>query len=238
MRRLLDTVRDEWPRLVLELVVLVVGISASFALEEWRGDQENARVERRAWEAVREELAADTLALVRQIARSEAMARADAQLLAGPPPDSVDTYLDLAISYAGFTPTDNAYVELRNTSAQRQLRHRALFAELSALHNREYERAAQWDRINSGIVLQRILPYLEEHAPTAYADAARQRGTETVGLDATWQALRDDRVFRNLLATQKNFRDAHTHVYALALARARAVLARVDRLLAGRPDPG
>lgn len=234
MRRFVTTVRDEWPRLVLELLVLVVGISASFALEEWRSDQENARVERRAWEAVREELAADTLALARQLGRLRAMSRAGEQLLAGPPRDSVDAYVDLAISYAGFTPTDNAYAELRNTSAQRQLRQRALFSELSALHNREYERAGQWDRINSGIVLQRVLPYLEEHAPAAYADAARARGTETVGLEATWQALRGDRVFRNLLATQKNFRDAHTQVYELALARARAVLGRVNRLLDGR----
>jgi hypothetical protein len=234
MRRFLTIVRDDWPRLVLELLVLVVGISASFALEEWRGDQENARVERRAWEAVREELAADTLALTRQIARLRQMARAGEQLLAGPPRDSVDVYVDLAISYTGFTPTDNAYVELRNTSAQRQLRQRALFSELSALHNREYERAAQWDRINSGIVLQRVLPYLEEHAPAAYADAARARGTETVGLDQTWEALRGDRVFRNLLATQKNFRDAHTQVYDLALTQARTVLGRVDRLLERR----
>jgi hypothetical protein len=234
MRRFLGTVRDEWPRLVLELMVLVVGISASFALEEWRGEQENARVERRAWEAVREELAADTLALAQQIRRLRGMARAGERLLAGPPRDSVDTYLDLAISYTGFTPTDNAYVELRNTGAQRQLRQRALFSQLSALHNREYERAAQWDRINSGIVLQRVLPYLDEHAPPAYADAAGARGTETVGLAQTWHALRGDRVFRNLLATQKSFRDVHAHVYELALARARAVLGRVSQVLQGR----
>ena len=210
--------------------LLIVGISASFALEQWRGDRENARVERRAWEAVREELVADTLALTTQIVRLRRMARADSALLAGPPPDSVNAYVDLAISYTGFTPTDNAYAELRNTSAQRQLRERALFNALSALHNREYERAGQWDRINSGIVLERILPYVDQHAPAAYADAVRG-GLETQGLTPTWEALRTDRVFRNLLATQKNFREAQLAVYGLALGRAREVLGRVEPML-------
>jgi hypothetical protein len=230
MPSLLATVREEWPRLVLELVVLVVGISASFALEEWRGDQENARIERRAWEGVRDELAADTLSLARQIERVQRMARADSALLAGPPPDSVDTYLDQAISYTGFTPTANAYAELRATSAQRQLRRRALFGALAALQLREYERVGQWDAINRQIVLDRVVPYLDEHAPASYA--ASTGGLETRGLGDTWAALRNDRVLRNLLATQRNFRDAQAQVYGLALARARAVLADVDRALA------
>lgn len=234
--RLVATVRDEWPRLVLELVVLVVGISASFALEEWRGERENARIERRAWEAVQVELAADTVAIRRQMTRLERMIRASGELLTGPPADSVDAYLDLAISYTGFTPTANAWAELRASSAGRQLQRRALFDTLAALHLREYERAGQWDAINRQIVLDRVLPYLTVNAPASYAEAMRG-GLETQGFGPTWAAMRRDRVFRNLLATQRSFREAQFQVYDLALGRARATLAAVARALASSGEP-
>ena len=232
MRRFVDTVRDDWPRLLLEFVILVVGISASFALEGWREGREDARAERRAWQTVHDDLAADTAALARGIARLDAQVRACAALLAEPAPDSVDVYMDRTISYASFAPAGNGYAQLRATAGARTLQNRALFNALASLQTREYERARAWDLIDEQVVLERMVPYLEAHAPASYA--AAEGGTALAGLRPTYEALRARVPYRNLLGTSRSFKQAHREVYAEALAAARRVLGLVRAELAAR----
>lgn len=227
MRRFLQVVHDDWPRLILELVILVIGISASFALEDWRQDRENRRVERQSWAAVRDDLAADTLYLALRVGQLRAFLRADDALLTGPAPDSVDAYMDRAISYVAFRRTDHAFQELRQTSNARALRHRALFNALSTMYARDYELVAEWDDINRDFVLRRMIPYLDTQGPRAYA--AVRGGRSVIGLRGTWAALGARPAFRNLLATERLFVEAHLSTYEAALVRARTLMARVER---------
>src|SRR5690349_2573027 len=100
VRKLLLVLREDWPRLVIELLVLVLGITASFALDQWRREREDRQLERRTLEGLHENLVADTVTLAAAEARLGRMARGYAELLGGTAPaDSIDTYMDLSISY-------------------------------------------------------------------------------------------------------------------------------------------
>ena len=233
MRRFVTTVREDWPRLVLELLVVVLGISASFALEEWRGNRENRRVERRAWAGVAANLATDTLYLSRRAAQLEMMIGAYDALIAGrAPADSIESYMDLAISYVNFVRTDFAYEELRQSSSARQVRNGALLERMSRMYTAEYALAAEWESINRDFVVDRMIPYLEAEAPAPYVTTSQ--ATVAVGLARAHAALAGAPRFRNLLATNRFFKDAQRTVYRLTLARARQLHAEALAEAEGR----
>lgn len=202
-----EVVRADWPRLLLEVIVLVLGISISFALDEWRTEREAQQAERRVWQAVRDDLAADTLYLTRRLVQLRGMVAGYRRLLAEQP-DSVAADMDKLMSYVAFRPTDVALEEIRQGSGTR-LRERALVGRLVSLHAREYDLVREWDAINRDFVLGRLYPYLDTNSPSS-AD-----------LDATWRALRAQPSFRNLVHTHLTFKDAQLAVYDRALAAAR-----------------
>jgi hypothetical protein len=215
--RLRRVLRSDWPRLFVELVVLVAGITISFALDEWRREREERRHERRLLEAIRDDLAADSAYLATRIGQLERMVSAYDGLLTGGPRDSLDSYMDQAITYVVFTRTDNAYQEVRMTGNARLLRNRELFARLVNAYNREYVRAAEWDAIGRDFVLQRMIPYLDATAP--YVASSSINGT-ALGLRAVYDGLAGRDHFRNLVRTNRLFKEAQLSVYRAALARA------------------
>lgn len=227
MRRLLHVLKRDWPRLLIELAVLIAGITISFALEEWRTVRIERRAESRIWQGVHDNLVADSTNLVARIAYIRAMVAAYDRLIAGKR-DSVDHDMDLAISYVGFTPTDHAFTEIREGGASR-LRNRTLFGELSRLYNVPYGSIAEWDGITRDFVLQRMIPYIDETAP--YAPTSSSAGIAT-GYAPIHRALASRDQFRNLLRTNRLFKEAQLTVYERGLGRIRHTLARVDSTVA------
>ncbi|MES2176651.1 MAG: hypothetical protein V4550_02205 [Gemmatimonadota bacterium] len=230
MQRFLRTIRTDWPRLIIELFVVVAGISISFALDEWRRDREDRREERRHWTAIGENLTADSAYLAKRCVQLERIVSAYNGLLSGGPPDSLDSYMDQAISYAVFTPTQTAYHELEQLAGSRLIRNRALLSELTSLYNREYIRTAEWDGINRNFILDRFIPYLDETAPFVEGTGGAEQAT---GMSAVYRSVQKRDQFRNLVRTNKIFKDAQLSVYRAALKRAVAIRQQIRAELAG-----
>jgi hypothetical protein len=229
MRRFLEVLRDDWPRLAIELAVLVTGITISFALDEWRRDREDRRVERRAWEAIHDDLAADSVYLASRVKQLAHMTRAYDGLLAGGPADSIDAYMDRAISYVVFTPRLGAYRELQQMAGSRLIRNRELLGELTTCYNREYVLTSEWDGINRDFVLERMIPYLDTTAP--YVEGVGG-GQTAVGMSGVYRALAPRDQFRNLVRTNRLFKQAQLSAYETTLVRVSALRARIARELA------
>jgi hypothetical protein len=236
MRRFLEVLRDDWPRLAIELVVLVAGITISFALDEWRRDREDRRVERRAWEAIHDDLAADSVYLAGRMTQLARMTRAYEGLLAGGPADSLDAFMDRAISYVVFTPRQGAYRELQQMAGSRLIRNRALLGELTNCYNREYVLASEWDGINREFVLERMIPYLDATAP--YVEGVATDGSAAAGMSAVYRAVAARDQFRNLVRTNRLFKQAQLSTYELALKRVSALRASIARELAAEVGAG
>ena len=233
MQSFAQVLRQDWPRLIIELVVLVAGITISFALDEWRRDLDDRRTERRVWEAIHADLGADSAYLATRITQLESMVRAYNGLLADEPADSLDVYMDRAISYVVFTPTQGAYSELRQMAGSRLIRNRSLLADLTNTYNREYVRAAEWDAIGRDFVLGRLIPYLDVTAP--YVEGVS--GGETAqGLSAIYRSLEKRDQFRNLIRTNRLFKEAQLSVYRASLARVIGIRERVSSELGVAPN--
>ena len=232
-RKLLDYLRDAWPRLALELLVLVIGFSLSLMIDRWLTDRENRRTERRTLEHIRENLASDTAVIANRSARLRQMIHAYDELLKpgaadSLPADSIDVFMDLAISYIAFARTDNAYEEMRQTGASAHIRDKPLLNEIINLYNREYFRAQEWDGIDRGFVLDRMVPYLDDNAPYV---PTRSKDGVLIGTAPIFRALAPDDRFRNLLRTNRLFKEAHLGVYDLTRAKIDSLLVELDRKL-------
>lgn len=212
---------------LLQLAVVVLGVTISLGLDEWRGrraaDAEAADLEAR----LAADLGTDLEDLALASDRTGRFVDAYARLLAPDadtlPDDSLDRFVDAAVSYALFLPNDEAYEGMRQTGAS-DLLDPDLRADVLRLYTRTYGRASEWGDINRQFVLDRMIPYLEANAPET---SAQTDGTTWIGLAAAFRALQDDAHFRNLLRTNLLFKGAQRAVYDSTAAEARRLRARL-----------
>jgi hypothetical protein len=223
------TLRSHWPRLVLELVVLFVGITASLAANEWRQAIGRRDEERRALIGLRDDLRSDSAYLDGRLKVADGMIAAYGRLLApaadAPPADSVDLYMDAAISYLTFARRDNTYEALKQTGRTDLIGDEVLRGMVINLYNRVYLNATEWDAINRQFVLERMIPYLDQEGP--YVESAFDDGTAT-GFAAVYAAVHADDRFRNLMRTNRLFKEAQRSVYQLVQREVSHVLTAVE----------
>ena len=98
-------------------------------------------------------------------------------------------------------------------------------------YNREYQRAGEWDVINRDFILERMIPFLDQAAP--YPEA--MTGGETaVGLGSVYRTVGQRFQFRNLIHTNRLFKEAQGSVYQAAFTRASGLRAKVAEELRRR----
>ncbi len=208
--------------LLLQLVVVVAGVTISLGLDEWRASRGETRDARALKVQLASDLRSDLDALDISLERNARMTAAYRRLLspeaASLPDDSLDVYVDLAVSYNLFPAHDEAYEAMRQTGTSRLLRDPDLRSTVIRYHSRTLGRAREWDDINRQFVLDRMIPYVEANAPEL-SDAASSGGsagfTAWTGLADAYRALDDDTHFRNLLRTNLLFKQAQASVYAV-----------------------
>ena len=222
------TPRQRTADFFLQLLVVVLGVTISLGLDAWRGRRQADRRADELVQRLRADLAVDLDEIETAIERTDGMVAAYRRLLdpdaAALPDDSLDRYVDLAVSYTLFLPNDEAYEGMRQTGTSALLDpdHRA---DVIRLYTRSYGRAAEWDEINRRFVLERMIPYLETHAPETGAETV---GTVWIGLADAFRGVDDDPVFRNLLRTNVLFKSAQRTVYDST----RVAAQRLERRLA------
>ena len=221
------TPRQRTADFLLQLLVVVLGVTISLGLDEWRTRRADARRADELVQRLRADLRTDLGELDGALDRTGQMIAAYRRLLASDaaslPDDSLDRYVDLAVSYTLFLPHDEAYEGMRQTGASALL-DGDVRADVIRLYTRTYGRATEWDEINRQFVLERMIPYFETEAPETDSEAV---GATWIGLADAFRAVQSDPQFRNLLRTNALFKGAQQAVYDSTRAAAR----RVERRL-------
>jgi hypothetical protein len=229
MSGFVETFREEWPKLALEFVVLVVGVTLSFAVDQWRRDREDRAYERRALGLIREGLVDDSVRASRMVGSIRAFRRAHEALLSpNPRPDSIDLWMDQQESYAMMVRSDWAYQELRLGGNTRVLRDNRVFAAVTQAYGGEYRILEEWDEVNRRMVLDRIIPYIDENSPFT---PVTTDGGAVVGLAKAYETLRTQDRFRNLQRTALGYREIQIGAAERVIARIRRLLPMIDSAL-------
>ena len=154
-----------------ELMILVLGISLSFVLNEWRVQQVEQKAEAEMLRQFHENLVRDSTFLSASVENMQTQIEASAKLLQLPPnaafEDSIGINFVSIMNYLGFYPSDITYQEMKNLGNSRILQDKALLKELTALYELDYDYVLEWVGADRKSVLDLMLPYIYSHMPFA-----------------------------------------------------------------------
>lgn len=230
-QRLKSTLRDDTPRLLLDLLIVVAGVSISFALQDWRTATSERSTEARYLRSFADELELDRIELSRLIDVQE-KAILDLRKVLQPTERAllgateIDVAMDHALGYLTFSPANATYFELRQTGASRLIRDKALLQSILALYERRYAAAVEWDGISRKFVLDRIFPFIDEHGPSFLSGS---RTTLAEGYHVVFMALEADPRFRNQLRSAILFKEGQLLAYQQCHGAVKSLLDNLRR---------
>jgi len=231
LKSLRSTLRRDWTLLVFELAIVVLGISISFALQDWRQGRKDFAEEQRLLASFaaeirqdREVLAMNTEAIEHSLAtiRSALDPKTRAEL----DEKALDQVMDMALGYNSFSPSVATYFELRQTGGSGLLRDKVLLRRIIALYERFYPQASEWDDINRNYVLQTMFPFVDENGPAFESEV---EGAFAHGYHAVFVALESNPKFRNLLRSNTMFKEGQRVVYGQLIQAADSLLEDLER---------
>ncbi len=205
----------DWLRLLLEFVIVVVGISLSFFLQDLREEHSMRAEEDRFLAGFARDFRADLEVLRSREALLASMSTGlrstmDSKQREELTDKDLDRIMDAGLTYVAFAPSMATYLELRQTGASKLIRDKKLLGKIIRLYETDYALATEWDRINRDLVLQRMFPYVEEFGPGV---DGRLDGSYASGYHSVFLALEHEQWFKNLLSTNAMFKDAQNSVY-------------------------
>ena len=216
-RSVAAAVRRTIPRLALELLVVVLGITISFWFQDWRQQRDDRQQETRLLRGIVEELRADHTDLQRRLEMVDRSLAAvqrlqrDGETMST---EELDRAMDQTLSYIAFAPSRASYVELQQMAGSRLVRDKRLLHQVITLYERAYPMAVEWDGINRQFVLDRMFPYLDRHGPSFVSSSAAGYAT---GYHQAYRAIAGETEFRNLLRSALLFKEGQRATYAALL---------------------
>ncbi len=213
-----------------ELLILVLGISLSFLLNEWRVGQSERNVEQNMLKQFRENLVKDSTNLSNGIEGLKIMLKASNDLLdleAGDTyTDSVTINLINILNFSGFYPTDIAYEEMRSLGHSRLIRDKELIGGLIQLYESDYDLVAEWVGADRNFLLNDLLPHMNNHLPFA-------RGLNFPALsdrkkrELVTQLVPDDTKY--VIQSGQIMKAGTQQVYTIALTQVRKILTILEK---------
>lgn len=176
MKRLFQQFRNDWPSYIFEILVIIIGITISFWVNEWRIANEERDSEKRLIHEFHENLAADSLNLFTDMKLIEAglptydkviNTTVDWQSF---PKDSIGEFLQFTSIYFTFLSNDMTYEEIKQSGLSRLISNKPLLADIINLYHVDYLQIHEINRIESSFILDRMLPFLDSQLPVHITD--------------------------------------------------------------------
>ena len=247
LHQLLHSLRRDWPRLTLDVLVLILGISISFWIEKRRSSLGDRSKERYALTAVHDDLVRDTLTLTADMRRLHDHAAQLGDLLDSArtntlPADSVAAITNVAATqYLSFILSESAFDQMKQTGTSQTIRNRNLARVLTAFYSSGMRNVNSWDDIAREHTAYRIAPYVTEHVPFSMALLAHQQagllpngafGPMVRFTAADYRSLASSSAFLKLMLRQQYIKIRQGQWYGVALTEMRGLIASLDEELA------
>ena len=151
-----------------ELFILILGITASFALNEWRVNRQERSQEIQLLQSFKENLAVDSLVISGGLKQLEVQVKyAQRLLLAGDTlgTDSLTIYSISLLNYVPFSTNDITYQQMKSSGTAGLIRNDSLANQLIGLYENGFEILTTWTLIDSEHIRLKMIPYVEENFP-------------------------------------------------------------------------
>jgi len=171
---LLKMNRNRQPRtfkfFIAEIFVLVLGISVSFLLNEWRLNQRKNTQERELLESFKQNLVSDSTVIFNGIQALNAQLEGGVKVLTNETNEYSDSlvYQVLGLlSYVPFKSNDITYEEMKSLGSSNIIKNDSLRAQLIGVYENGYESLGGWVDVDGEHVRTKMIPYIEKNFPFA-----------------------------------------------------------------------
>lgn len=152
-----------------ELVILVVGITASFMLNEYRISRAEARKEVELLQSFHDNLTSDSTLLSayldiydKQIDFANSILSLDQNAAYT---DSTARNVLGLLTYSPFTPSEITYQEMLSLGESHIIQNDSLLTSLISLYEVDYDVVQEWAEVDGQHIKERLIPFLMEHFP-------------------------------------------------------------------------
>lgn len=154
---------------MIDLMILIFGITISFFLNEWRENIQHRETEKQLLTSIAENLSSDTAQFTEHIFKLNFLIQRMQPFLeeeqSSPLADSIGFYLDAFISYTNYTKIDVGYQEMKATGNSRWIKDKVLLNKIITYYTQTHGFLAEWNGIDKGFVLDQTLPFFQNNFP-------------------------------------------------------------------------
>lgn len=154
-----------------ELLILIIGITVSFALNEYWQQKREQKQEVVLLKSFKNNLVNDSTVLSVGVTFMEKQTESAQKLILLSPntvySDSLAMNVVTLLSYIAFDPQDITYEEMKSLGNSHIIQNDSLSKQLIGLYERAYEAIAEWSSIDSEHVKGKLIPYTIDHFPFA-----------------------------------------------------------------------
>ncbi len=207
-----------------ELLIIIIGISISFLLNEWRVNYGNRQLEKASLLGLQDNLAEDTTVIIAEMEILESIIESCTKLteynIDKWGRDSLNRFIRPTRQYSTIPINDISYRIMEQTGESKHIRNRTLLNDIIRLYDNHYWEIKIYNDIDKKIVLDQYLPYFAKHFDN-FDNFNQQHDLSVL----------HDRQFLNLVRTNRTFKQIQVVLYQRQLERIRKLMARIDREL-------
>lgn len=211
-----------------EIFILILGISASFVLNEWRINRQERQQEQELLQNFKANLAVDSLVIYNgvkqlkmQVKYGENLLRDNGEL----PLDSLVKYSVSLLNYVPFSTNDITYQQMKSSGRTGLIQNDSLASQLTGLYENGFEILTTWTLIDAEHVRQKLIPYVEENFPFALG---LQYGSadNTVQREFLRQVKSDQ--FKHLVQFGMSYKASTSYIFEQVLSEIKEAINMID----------
>jgi hypothetical protein len=211
-----------------EIVIIFLGISMSFWFDEWRGNRKDRETEQIILRSVKENLIRDTLSLRYMIPYGEKIINCSNKFLALKEEkeikDSLDTYLDIALTSMSFNATQTTYEEMKQTGRTSLIQDDTLRKAIIAHYTVYIGYCNEWTEADKAHTNTQLIPEMMNYF-SVVEDSVRP-----IPLAQKIEGVKA-RKLRNILLVSILCKKGTLDAYEQMINRSKKIIARIDKVL-------
>jgi len=206
--------------LLFELIIIILGISISYGLNEWRIYTNDRAEELNILKELKQNLADDTTLIrdelnsvsniIKQCRRLTAIKKAPIS------DDSLGIYFSAILSYSTISYNDLVYRLLKETGESKLITNRELLKDIISLYDKHYWLIKENNQIDAKVVLEQMVPFVVES------------GIDFVSVESVKKAVANDTRLNNYINLNASLKGNQQRLYAKQLIRIQDLIKKVD----------
>lgn len=226
MKTLFRTIKRRWAEYLIEILVLIIGISLSLFFNDWRAEQIDRKTEKHILQSIQENLIADTIMLDVGLKQLDFIIKGHKKMLAGEvEKDSSARYIDNFATYTMFKGQDVGYQELKQSQSSRIIQNRDLLKKIIAHYEQKLLAISEWGDIDEQFVLEEVLPFLNKNMTYSESNFLYD------DYETTKRLLLNDNYFKNMIKSGRLFKEIIRHFHVKMKVETKVLIEEIEKEL-------